>query len=273
MRNLLRFLIKHHFILLFLILEIIAFVILINFNSFHSAKLFKVKHSIIGGISERFYRFSKYVSLTEENKELIQENTRLYNELLSAKYYLKDESYIDSISFQQYIHIPARVVNNSVNKQYNYITLNKGKMHGIKEDMGVVGPSGLVGIVTTVTSHFCSVIPILNRNFAPNARIRNTNFFGYISWPGKNYKEVNLKDIPLHATINVGDTIETSGYSATFPPGIMIGTITEYKIEKGVSYSVQIKLSTDFKRLTNVMVIYNILKEEQLKLEDSLAND
>jgi rod shape-determining protein MreC len=139
--------------------------------------------------------------------------------------------------------------------------------------MGVICSDGLVGIVKAVNRHYSSVIPILNRELFPNARIRGSNFYGYIEWEGKNYRNVILKDIPLHANLHVGDTIETSGETENFPEGILIGTIVEYEIEKGVNYNILVELSTDFKRLTNVWVIDNIFKEEQVALEDSVAND
>lgn len=273
MRTLLQFLLKHHFTLLFLFLEVVAVSLLVRFNSFHGAKLFKMKHSIVGGISDRYNNFSKYLSLVDQNKELVQENARLYNELERSKYSLADESYVDSVWESQYKFIPARVVNNSVNKQYNFITLNKGQVHGVKEDMGVIGPEGLVGIVTTVTQHFSSVLPVINRKSAPNARIKNSNYFGHISWEGVNAREVVLKDIPLHAEIVIGDTVETSGNSAIYPAGIMIGVIADYEMVKGVNYDVLVKLSTDFHSLTQVMIIENMLKEEQYALEDSVRND
>jgi rod shape-determining protein MreC len=232
-----------------------------------------MRHSIIGGISSKYNNFSKYLSLEEQNNTLKLENAKLYNSLYHAKYSVGDKSFTDSLYEQQFRYIPATVINNSVNKQYNYITINKGKIHGVEADMGVIGANGLVGIVKASTQHFASIVPILNREFFPNARIKNTNFFGYIDWSGNNYREVTLRDIPLHAVIRIGDTIETSGYTATFPQGIKIGTIADYETQKGVNYKITVDLSTDFKRLTDVMVIENLFKEEQLMLEDSTAHD
>jgi rod shape-determining protein MreC len=232
-----------------------------------------MRHSIVGGISTRFNNFAKYISLEEQNNKLVKENARLYNALKSSYYSLANESINDSLAMQQFKYIPATVINNSVNKQYNYITINKGKIHGVESDMGVIGPDGLVGIVKSSSQHYASIVPILNRDFFPNARIKNSSFFGYIEWLGTNYRQVTLKDIPLHAKINISDTIVTSGYTATFPEGIMIGTIKDYEIVKGVSYNITVNLSTDFKRLRHVMVIENILKEEQVALEDSISHD
>jgi rod shape-determining protein MreC len=273
MRNLIRFLLKHHLFLLFVFLELIALVLLVRFNSFQGARVFNLRHSIAGGISDKFNNFAQYLTLEEQNRALIQENARLYHALKSSNYSLADESFVDSMAMQQFRFIPASVINNSVNKQYNYITLNKGKIHGIETDMGVIGPDGLVGIVKASSQHFSSVIPVLNREVFPNARIKNSNFYGYIEWDGVNYREVTLKDIPLHAELRIGDTVVTSGHTPIFPQGILIGKIVDYKIQKGVNYEITVSLSTDFKKLTHVMIINNLLRKEQQDLEDSTAHD
>lgn len=273
MRNLLQFLIKHHFILLFLLLEVIALSILVRFNEFHGARIYRFKHAIVGRISEKYNNYTKYISLVDQNKMLVEENARLYNELKESMYILADSSMVDSTTFRQYTYMPAKVVNNSVNKQYNYITLNKGAVQGVEPDMGVVGPQGIVGIVINVTKHFSSVLPVINRKAAPNARIKNSNYFGHIMWPGRDPEKVILKNIPLHAKINIGDTVETSGNSAIYPQGVMIGSISNYEIVNGVDYDIQVELSTDFYSLTDVMIIKNYLKEEQQALEDAVLND
>ncbi|MBN1118350.1 MAG: rod shape-determining protein MreC [Bacteroidales bacterium] len=273
MRTLLSFLLKHYFTILFLILEIIAFSLLLSYNSFHNARIFKVRHNLVGSFSDKYNNFSKYISLVEKNKVLVEENAKLYSQLDYLKYDKRDYSFNDSIWDGYFRLIPAEVINNSVNKQYNFITLNRGSIDGIEPDMGVVCPDGLVGVVKNVTEHFSTIVPVLNREFNPNARIETSNFFGYIEWPGNNYRKVVLKDIPLHARINIGDTIVTSGFTTTFPQGIPIGTITDYEIDKGVNYNISVELTTDFKRLTHVWVIENLLKEEQKFIEDTLRHD
>ncbi len=273
MRNLLRLLLKQHLLILFLFLEIIAFSMLVRHNNYQNARFYSIRHSIVGNLSNRFSDYSKYLSLEEQNQALVIENAKLYHALPLSIYNLKDESFVDSVGIQQYQYIPATVINNSVNKQYNYITINRGRIHGIEKDMGVIGPEGLVGIVKTSSDHFASVIPILNREFFPNARIKGSNFFGYLEWNGKNYQQAVLRDIPLHASLQIGDTIETSGNTAIFPQGIPIGTIADYEILRGINYNITVNLFTDFKRLNSVFVIKNILRKEQQELEETLAHD
>jgi rod shape-determining protein MreC len=273
MRNLIRFLIQHHFTLLFLFLEMLAIGLLLRFNSFHNAKIFKIKHSIIGSISDKYKDYSRYLSLSGQNQKLVEENARLYNMLPSSHYSLKDESFTDTNWIKNYKFIPAKVINNSVNKQYNFITINKGSVNGIRSDMGVICSDGLVGVVKNVNKYYSSVVPVLNRDFFPHAKIKNSNYFGPIEWPGKNYQKVILKDIPLHADIHPGDTVVTSGFTATFPEGINVGTIINYEIEEGVNYNVQVKLSADFKKIYNVWVIDNLLRKYLQAIQDSTFHD
>lgn len=273
MRNLLRFLLQHHFTILFLILELLAIGLLLRFNSFHNAKIFKIRQSIVGSFSEKYTNYSRYMSLIEQNQKLVEENARLYNMLESSHYSLKDESFIDSNWIANYQFIPAIVINNSVNKQYNFITLNKGIVHGVKKDMGVICSNGLVGVVKNVNKYYSSIVPILNRDFFPHAKIKGSNFFGPIEWPGNNYRKVILKDIPLHATIHIGDTVVTSGFTQTYPEGILIGTIKGYEKEEGVNYNIEIELSTDFKNLYNVWIIDNLLGKDLQAIQDSVRHD
>jgi rod shape-determining protein MreC len=273
MRNLLRFLLKHHFIILFVFLEIIGFTLLIKYNTYQNASIYKLKYAIVGRFSEKYADFSKYLSLLEQNDILLKENAKLYNQMKASYYSIRNDSYLDSTLIPHFKFIPAKVINNSVNKQYNFITLDKGSIHGIKPEMGVIGPDGVVGKVKSVTRHFSSVIPIINRDIEVSARIKNSNFFGPIVWPGYNYRKVYLKEILLHAKFNTGDTIETSGLTYAFPAGIMIGTITGYDIEQGVKYKIKVDLSTDYNKLTDVMIIENLMKDEQKALEDLEKND
>ena len=167
----------------------------------------------------------------------------------------------------------ARVINNSVNRQFNYLTINRGKADGVEPDMGVICPEGLVGVVTSVSEHYATVISVLNREFFPNAKIKRSNYFGYIDWPGNDYRYCQLNDIPLHAIFEIGDTIVSSGYSAIFPEGVLIGIVTKSNIDKGINYSLDVKLTTDFKQLDQVTLVKNLLKQEQHQLELSQIHD
>jgi len=275
MRNLLRFIIRHHFIILFILFETIAFFLLFQFNTFHNSKIVTLTNSVKGGFSRGFINIKEYVSLREENRKLIEENNKLYNLLKSSYRITSFESFNvnDSVYKRKYIYIDAKVINNSTNKQYNYITLNKGRSHGIEQDMAVLSNDGIVGIVKDVSDNYSSVISLLNRNFKVNAKIKRTGYFGPLLWTGKGHLKAILTDIPHHVKILVGDTVVTSGYSAIFPEGYMIGITSDYKLKGGNYYEITVDLAADFKNLSSVQVVKNLYKEEQIELEKSAESD
>ncbi len=275
MRNLIQFILKYYFFILFVLLEVLAVSLVVQHNKYHKAYFMNFKHAFEGNLSERFLDLKDYLSLRKENKQLIVENNKLYNRLARYKT-LRSENQNnseDSLYMQQYTYIPAKVINNSTNKQYNYITLNKGSRQGIKEEMAVVSADGVVGVVKKVSDNFSSVISVLNRQFYINAKIKKNGYFGPLSWNGKNYKQVILSQIPHHVKVEIGDTIVTSGYSAIYPEGIMIGVVSNFEMKGGNFYEITVDLSTDFKNLSQVQVINNFKKEEQTTLENSAKND
>ena len=166
-----------------------------------------------------------------------------------------DTLIIDSINVR-YRFIPAEVINNSVNRQNNYITLNKGRKDGVRPEMGIVGPNGVVGIITNVSDNYSTGPTVLNKRWRVSAKIKNSNYFGSLVWDGLNHRIAQLNEIPFHVELAVGDTIITSGYSSIFPEGIMIGQIEDFDIGNGDNfYEIDIRLSTNFMTLTYVEVV------------------
>ena len=269
MRNLLRFLYRYHFPLLFLILEAIAISMGIQYNLYQRARFVSATENISAFFNESISSFLDYFHLVETNRKLSLENTRLRNQL--QRVYRSDDLFFfgahDTLHRQKYFFTSARVINNSVNRMHNYLTLNKGTEQGIQPEMGVICPEGIVGITSGVTKNFSSVISLLNINFHVSAKLKKNDYFGSLSWDGKDYRKAILNDIPYHVNIEVGDTIVTSGFSAVFPEGILIGTVEEAKVKNGNFYTVTVRLSTDFKHLVYVDVISNLQKKEQKKLD------
>ncbi|MEA1888016.1 MAG: rod shape-determining protein MreC [Bacteroidota bacterium] len=272
MRNLLNFLKKFGNILLFLLLEAIAISLLASKPNYHNIKLSKALHFVTAAVHEKINLATDYFSLSEINEQLIMENRDLRNAM--QRIYRNSEintfSVTDSIYRQQYLYIRARVVNNSVNKQKNYITLNKGTLNGIKEDMAVIGPDGIVGKIVEAGRNYSLAMSALNLDFRLSARLSKNGYFGSLNWDGTDVNCLSLNEIPHHVDVSVGDTIETTGYSAVFPEGIMVGTISEYDPGGGDFYDIKVKLSTRFRKLNYVYVVVNLKKEEQLELETGM---
>jgi rod shape-determining protein MreC len=278
MRNLLRFIINNQFTLLFLIIEIISLSLVVRSNNYQQARYINFSQDINGFVSKKIDKFVSYFSLKEQNTQLLNENIELKNEIEQFRHLgnLNSRNYFqvkDTINKQQYSYIVAKVINNSINKQYNYITVDKGSLDGIKQDMAVISQLGVVGKVESVTDHYSLIMSVLNRNMKLSAKIKKNGYFGSFEWPGINYRYGNLNEIPLHVKIGKGDTIVTTGFSAIFPVGILVGFINEFSIHGGSFYKIDITISNDFKNLYYVYIVTNRLKEEQLFLENMYKHD
>lgn len=269
MRTLLRFIQKYHLLLLFLLLELIAMVFIMESSHFQRSRIVNVNRQISGFFYKQVSGSREYLGLKQANKVLLDENTALRNRVYQLSSHFDSSSVVhdvkDNIHFS---FMPARVVKNSVNKQYNYMTLDKGKKQGVFRDMGVVSEQGLVGIILESSDHYSTVIPVINRDFRISAKIVSNNYSGILQWEGLNPRMVLLKEIPFHVEVNKGDTIATSGFSSIFPEGIEVGIIEDYSLEKGNFFDIKVSLFTEFQSLFYVNVIRNYRQEEQLNLEN-----
>ena len=175
----------------------------------------------------------------------------------------------DSVYKQQYIHTSAEVINNSVNRQKNFFTINKGELQGIKVNMAVNSGDGAAGVIVGCSDNYSIAMSILNLDFKLSVRIKSNGYFGSLSWDGRNYRKAILSEIPQHVSVNVGDTVETTGYSAIFPEGIIVGTVSDFEKTGGDFYRITISLVTDFRKLHFVDIIGNMKKTEQLDLQNT----
>jgi len=276
MKNLIQFLIKHAFIFVFLLLEVISILLIVANNSFQRTAFISASNGFTSGILEASSNVTDYIGLKEKNLQLANENALLRSKLKESFLQGPDSfvTKIDTSLRQFYIYTQAFVITNSVQRRNNYLILNKGRRHGIEPEMGVIASNGVVGIVNEVSEEFCSVISVLHKKSAIDAKISSNGYTGTISWPGGLYTLGNLDNIPSHAELKAGDTLLTSGNSAIFPPNIPIGIIQKFELKKGSSFfSVRFRFLLDFNRLDHVYIIKNMKQEELLKLMGGFEND
>ena len=282
MRNLLEFLAKYNHWFLFLILEVASLVLLFQYNSYQGSVWFSTANAVNGRILAWDAEIESYFSLTKTNEELTQRNLYLEQQVraLSGKIteITQDSGWTkrgQMALLKDYHLIPAKVVSSTLNRHDNLITIDKGYEDGVRKDMGVVCGNGVVGIVYLTSNHYSVVIPTLNTASNISCAIHGRGYFGYLRWTGGDTKTAYVDDIPRHAHFRLYENVETSGYSSVFPPGILVGRIQHvYNSADGVSYRLQIVLSTDFGTLRNVCVIDNTSLLERLDVlrtaQDSL---
>lgn len=285
MRNLLEFLAKYNHWFVFLILEVVSMVLLFQYNSYQGSAWFSSANAVTGKLYEWDANVETFFSLTKVNQELTQRNAYLEQEVQKLSDSLvsvtKDSSIYHRDQFallRNYRLIPAKVVANSIDKPGNLMTIDKGSADGIHKDMGVISGTGIVGIVYLVAEHYAIVIPVLNTKSNISCMIQNRGYFGYLRWKGGVSDLAYLEEVPRHAHFKLGDYVVTSGYSAVFPPGVRVGRILHvFNSADGLSYRVQLRLSTDFARLRDVCVIDDAAMKERLEImraaQDSIATN
>lgn len=280
MRNLLDFLARHNHWFLFVLLEVVSFVLLFKYNSYQGSVWFSSANAVAGKVYDASSAVDQYFSLVDVNRKLTERNVYLERELArltdTATVAAKDSTYMQRMQagvLRKYKSVPARVVSNSLDKLNNFITIDKGSADGVGKDMGVACGLGVVGIVYLTAEHYSVVIPVLNSKSNISCSIRGRGYFGYLHWYGDRPDEAYLDDVPRHARFRIGDIVVTSGYSSVFPPGMLVGKIMRvYNSANGMSYRLRVKLSTDFGNLRDVCVINDSEMMEQMKLLEA-AND
>jgi len=267
---------KNYAFMLFILLETISLVMVINYNSYHKARYLNSANWLAGNVYHLVSSVYDYFHLTRTNKQLADENVRLRSLInnMPGVVVTPDTLVVDSMDYDEvYSFTSAKVINNSTNRPFNYITLNKGRKDGIKPDQGIIAGSGIVGVVTNVSESYSVGFSVLNSRWSISAKLKKTGYFGSLEWTGNDYRIASLNEIPFHVDIDRGDTIVTSGYSSIFPEGIMIGTIKDFFSPQGENYyHVDVALSTDFKELSYVEVIENINKAEIEELEKTIKD-
>ena len=282
MRNLLAFLAKYNHWMVFILLETISAILLFQYNSYQGSVWFTSANAVAGKALGAKAEIESFFSLSKVNEELTLRNLYLEQQAKTLAEKLteatKDSDWMRSGQFEilkAYRLIPAKVVSNSLNSPDNLITINKGTSDGVEQDMGVACGSGVVGIVYMASAHYAVVIPVLNLQSKISCRIRGREYFGYLSWEGGDTQTAFVDDVPRHAHFRLNEWVETNGFSSVFPPGISVGKIMHvYNSPDGLSYRLQVRLSTDFSRLRDVCVIDNRQIKERLEVlraaQDSL---
>jgi len=269
MRNLLNFLSKYNNLIIFLIIEGIALYLLSTGNNYHNTRVVNGIRGLTNRIEERISNTRNYLNLREINETLAAENVTLRDhiERMAKRENSLFFSVSDSIYGQQYLHTSAEVIHNSINRQKNFFTLNKGKRQGVMVEMAVTSGYGVAGIIVACSENYSVAMSLLNLDFKLSTRIKSNGYFGSLSWDGIDNSHAILSEIPQHVSVNVGDTIETTGYSAIFPEGIMVGTVSDFEKIGGDFYKITLSLIADFEKLNFVDIIGNMKKTEQLELQ------
>ncbi len=295
MRNLFLFIVKYSHWLLFIVLQLICIALLVNFNSYQGSVWFTSASDAVGAINEVTAGVKRYFGLNEANRILTERNILLVEEVEYYKSLLKKEKGIEALpdlvlkqnrdslrrkNQKASNQIPeslflcsARVVNNSVHRKDNYLTIDRGENDGVCTGMGVVSGVGVIGIVYRTSASYSLVLPLLNSKSSISCKLARTDYFGFLQWEGKDPLEIALTDVPRHAEFALGDTVVTSGHSTVFMEGIPVGTVNSQREDPdGLSFILGVHLFTDFGKLNDVYIMALPPDTERKDLEKDINN-
>ncbi len=275
MGRLLEFIIRFHALLLFILLEALCVYLLTFNNTYQGAKTNQFVHSLKANIFESLTLLEDYTLLKSANYELARDNAQLLEQLKQIKQSQEQIAAPPQAMIEKnYSFTAAKIIKASLNFPLNYLMINKGTQDGIEPGMGVIGAEGVVGVVYKTSTHYASVLPIINTRFTCLTSLKNYSLSGSTRWDGQDYRYVYIDELPLHIDVAVGDTILTNNNSQLFPNDIMIGKVAEVKrsnLDK--FFELKVELETDFSKLKYVYVIKDERKEEWLLLEEKESND
>lgn len=265
MRNLIVFLARHYFFLLFLVLQIISLTLVVNHNYFQKAAAVSASNALMGSMYDTRNQITQYFDLKDQNIQLSEMNAILLGKMENAylDYDTTATTVVDTVRRLRYTFIAAQVLDNTVSLRNNYIILNRGSKQGVAVDMGVITPGGVVGIVREVSDNFCVVMSLLHKDCKVSASVPRDGTFGQLSWDFMDYREGVMIDLPTHSKIAKGDTLVTSGLGDAFPAGIPVGTVQSFEKKAGdKTFTVRVQYTTDFRKLRHVYIVRDLVRPE-----------
>ena len=254
MQNLLKILLRYSNFLVFIALEVAAFLLISFNNAYPRSSILSTANEFIAWQNEQISEIKGYFSLRSQNEKLAEENTVLRNYICS----------MDSAKLTPSNHyLNAKVVQMTTDELHNYLTINRGQKDGIQRGQGIRNEDGIVGIVRTVGRNYSVVLPIINTYTNLSCRFAKNDYIATLHWDGKDIRFAQLADVATHMVVNPGDTIITSGLSPVFPEGIPVGIVESSILKEGESYyTIRVRLHTNFKRLKYVEVVQNADQNE-----------
>ncbi len=258
MGNLINFIIKYSFAIVFVLMQVVCFIFIFTSNNFHKTAYLTSSNAIAANISDSWSGVLEYINLATVNDELMLENQELKNKL--DRYSRSNVPLLVDAKFE---YIAAKVIGVTSNQSKNFITINKGRASGIKPEMGVVGTEGVVGVVYSVTEDYATILPIINSEVKISVKLNKNDYFGSLSWDASDKRIANLEGIPGYVNLQKGDLVVSSGFSSIFPEGINVGNVESYTQNASTNfYNIKVDLSTDYRNLTYVYVINNTDKNQ-----------
>ncbi|MFN8260576.1 MAG: rod shape-determining protein MreC [Chitinophagales bacterium] len=274
MRSIYYLITRFYVLIIFVLLEIFALSLVYKSHKYQEVRFLNTSGNFTGTIMEYVNGINEFVHLGANNKVLQEENTQLRRLVAYQNKYPSDSMLPKSSSSYHFDYIPAKIVNNTISKSINFITIDKGSIDGIQKGLGVVSSNGVVGIVTNVSEHFSLVMSVVSVKSLIGVRHKKTNALGNLRWNGDDPYTLQVDGMSKTLPIKKNDTILTAGFSSIFPPDIVVATVKKLEPDESTSfYNMNVRLTNDINSLSYVYVVKNEKKKELDSLQTQMINE
>ena len=211
-------------------------------------------------IESLFAGLGRYVRALDENELLRTQNIELSNQVALMRTAQAENQRLeallglaDSLDFQV---MAARVTSKDITSERNFITIDVGRNDGIRENMAVIDPAGIVGKVVLVGEDHSRVMTYLNADFFVPANVLPSLTDGSLRWDGGRFDRLLLEHVVRSANVSVGDLVVTNGYSTVYHPGYPIGVVDTLYAEPGMStWTIHVRPNARLDNLSHVFVV------------------
>jgi rod shape-determining protein MreC len=157
--------------------------------------------------------------------------------------------------------LPAQVIGTSGSEQSHLIQIDKGSKSGIKVDMPVITPDGIVGKVKDVFPYTSQVLLINDRDSGAGVILQNSRLQGVLR--GSPQGELRIGEMMSDEKIEVGEEVVTSGGDRIYPKGLPVGTVSKVSPDKDNEpfLAVKVKPAADINRLEEVLIVTKIAQD------------
>ena len=191
--------------------------------------------------------------LRKEVKMLQQENSSLRESALANQRLRKLLGFKKRYPLKL---VAAEVVGVDSSLYFKTIVIDKGKKDGVKKDMAVISPAGVVGRVLRVSNSFSMVLLLIDQNFALDALVQRTRARGAVEGTGGFL--CRMEYVLCSKDVRCGDLVVASGLEGVFPKGIIIGKVMSITKNKRFMFqAITVKPMVEFKKLEEVLVVFN----------------
>lgn len=268
MREIVEYLVKIGYHLLFLALLGTSMYLIVTYNNTQKEIFINSTNILSTSISAKMDQYEQYFGLETENKELQKQNALLLQKIFESGINSTSVPEYKKDSFQQFEIIPVTICNSTFTYRNNNLTLCQGSKDGLKEDLGVITENGIVGIIRDLSPNRARVMSILHAQSVIDCSLKKGGAHGSLVWSGGSPKILDLIDVPKHINVEVGDTVITSGFSTIFPKGLPVGKVVKKELPKGSNiFDISVEIFNDPAAVKYAYVIINKMTAEQKQLE------